>query len=212
MPVRASTVVRVSILFGVIVIAAAAFIRPLREGAERHSAPPSMAAPPARGAVRVTKEGFLAVDARALLDRARRSPARGTVIHAWASWCGSCKEDLPLLLGLDKTFGGALQVMLVSVDEAENLPAAADLLRGFGARDLGYVVDEPLGAFKAAINPRWPGMLPATFLFDDGAKLRYFWGGPVHEDELVPLLRRYLAGEHVDGESTFGLAPGATSR
>jgi len=48
--------------------------------------------------------------------------------------------------------------------------------------------------------------------FDPAGKLRYFWGGPVMEEELVPLLRRYLAGENVDGEANFALAPGAVTR
>ena len=79
---------------------------------------------------------------------------------------------------------------------------AADLSKFEGAE----------GAFKAAMAPRWPGMLPATFLFDRSGKVRYFWGGPVLETEIVPLLRRYLAGEHVDGMSNFALAPGAVTR
>jgi hypothetical protein len=75
-----------------------------------------------------------------------------------------------------------------------------------------FVVDEPLDAFKTAMNPRWLGMLPATFLYDRTAKLRYFWGGTVYEKEITPLLRRYLAGEVIDGEADFSLAPGATTR
>jgi hypothetical protein len=54
-------------------------------------------------------------------------------------------------------------------------------------------------------------MLPATFLFDSTGKLRYFWGGPVLENDVAPLLRRYLAGEHIDGEANFALAPGAVT-
>jgi hypothetical protein len=55
-------------------------------------------------------------------------------------------------------------------------------------------------------------MLPATFLFDGEGKRRFFWGGPVLDTDVVPLLRRYLAGEHIDGEANFALAPGAVNQ
>jgi hypothetical protein len=51
-------------------------------------------------------------------------------------------------------------------------------------------------------------MLPATFLYDDRAKLRYFWGGPVREDEILTIVEGLLAGRPIDGESDFTLAPG----
>jgi thiol-disulfide isomerase/thioredoxin len=142
----------------------------------------------------------------------RGSNAKGVVVNAWASWCGSCKGDIPLLVGLPKTFGTAIDVILVSVDEPESQPDALRMLHDFHAPLPGYVVDEPLDAFKVAMNPRWPGMLPATFLFDTAGKLRYFWGGPIGEADVVPTLHRYLAGEHIDGEANFALAPGAVTR
>lgn len=117
-----------------------------------------------------------------------------------------------MLLGLPKTFGPSIEVLFVSVDEPGSQPDAMEMLRGFNAPLPSYVVDEPLDVFKPALNPRWPGMLPATFLFDGTGKLRYFWGGPVLETDVVPLLRRYLAGEHIDGEADFALAPGAVTR
>jgi thiol-disulfide isomerase/thioredoxin len=210
--VRAPTIVRVCLLAGLAAIALAAFVRPFRPEPPRRAPRPAAPAEPPRFAEHRTPEGLIATDAASLLARIRRSRAKGTVVNAWASWCGSCKEDVPLLLGLHKLFGTDLDVLLVSVDEPSSEPEAAEMLRGFAAPAPTFVVDQPLDAFKAAINPRWPGMLPATFLFDPTAKLRYYWGGPVLEGEIVPLLRRYLAGEHIDGESDFALAPGAVTR
>jgi thiol-disulfide isomerase/thioredoxin len=175
----------------------------------RHGKAPSPAPP--REQERTTREGLVILNSRSLLERIRRTQAKGVVVNVWASWCGSCKADLPMLLNLGKSFGSNIELFLVSVDEESALPKAAEMLRGFGARGPNFIVDEPLEAFKAAINPRWPGMLPATFLFDSTGKLRYFWGGPVLENDVAPLLRRYLAGEHIDGEANFALAPGAVT-
>jgi thiol-disulfide isomerase/thioredoxin len=200
-----STWIRASLALLLTVAAGAAFIRPfspVQDGRKAAARPPE----------RVSPEGFVLVDARQLLDQVRRTRATGVVVNCWASWCGSCKEELPLLLRLRQTFGGAIDVILVSVDDADGRPAASTMLRGFGAPVPGHAVDEPLESFKAAMNPRWTGVIPATFLFDRTAKLRYFWAGTVYENEITPLLRRYLAGEHIDGESDFALAPGKVTR
>jgi len=103
-------------------------------------------------------------------------------------------------------------VLLVSVDEPESQPAAIAFLRDHGAPLPSYVAERPLGAFKVALNPNWPGMLPASFLFDASGKLRYFWGGEAFEDELLKVVDEFLAGTLVDGAARFGLAPGKVER
>jgi thiol-disulfide isomerase/thioredoxin len=200
-----STWIRATLALLLAVAAGAAFIRPFSPADKGR---PATVRPPQR----ISPEGFVLVDARQLLDQIRRTPARGVVVNCWASWCGSCKEELPLLLRLKQTFGGAVELVLVSVDDAADRPAARTMLRGFDSSVSGYAVDGPLEPFKAAMNPRWAGVIPATFLFDHTARLRYFWAGTVYENEITPLLRRYLAGEHIDGESDFALAPGKVTR
>jgi cytochrome c biogenesis protein CcmG/thiol:disulfide interchange protein DsbE len=40
-----------------------------------------------------------------------------TLFVFWASWCTSCKAELPLVLDIDKSRKGALDILGVSVDE-----------------------------------------------------------------------------------------------
>ncbi len=205
-PSRKGTIFRAVLALAVAAVALAAFVRP------PHKPAPAPSATPAPALEHGTREGLVALGSAGLLRRIQRTTANGVLVNVWASWCGSCKGDLPLLLRLRAAFGSRIDLMLVSVDEESGLPKAAEMLRSFGAPPPNFVVDEPLEAFKAAIDPRWPGMLPATFLFDSSGKLRYFWGGPVSEDDVKPLVERYLAGEHIDGESNFALLPGAVTR
>ena len=102
-------------------------------------------------------------------------------------------------------------LLLVSVDDPDSQPAALSFLKEHHARLPSYAAKGSLALFKMALNPRWPGMIPATFLYDASGKLHYFWGGPVYENELMPIVNGFLAGKAIDGESTFGLAPGATT-
>lgn len=210
MALRPKTLLRAVIVIGATALVTAALMRPSGSRPSRSNGGVALPLPLPRD--RVTASGLIAVDAAGLKERIRRSNARGVVVNAWASWCGSCKEELPLLSQLKGVFGTDIDIWLVSVDEPEGQPAAKAMLHELFNDGPSFVVDEPLDAFKTAMNPRWPGMLPATFLFDRTAKLRYFWGGTVYEKEITPLLRRYLAGEVIDGEADFGLAPGATTR
>lgn len=96
----------------------------------------------------------------------------------------------------------------VSVDEREARSQAKQLLDEHAITSPTYLVSGPLDAFKLAVNPRWPGMIPATFLFDGTGKLRYFWGGPVYESDILPVVEGFLAGQAIDGEADFTIAPG----
>ena len=152
-------------------------------------------------------DGLLPLTARSLAQRIVGRAAEGTIVNAWASWCGPCRRKLPMLVQMQANYP-KIELVLVSMDEPDKWDRALEVLRDVGAPLPAYVVVERLGEFKAALNPRWQGMIPATFLFDGRGKLRYWWGGPVYDTELFPLLDRYVAGEHIDGEAVFGLAPG----
>jgi thiol-disulfide isomerase/thioredoxin len=143
------------------------------------------------------------VSAEALLDEVRRLGGKGTLVNAWASWCGPCKHEIPMLEKLAGTYAASgVHVVLVSLDE----PADAGKARAFlTERKIGlqsYLAEHPLGPFKLGLNPRWPGMVPASFLYDSTGALRYFWGGEAFEEEVKPVLEAFAAGKPIQGEAT----------
>jgi len=146
-----------------------------------------------------------------LIERIRRSGNKGVIVTAFASWCDPCREELPLLeVAAPKIAKRGVPIWVVSMDEPDAVPAARALLDSLHVTLPAYAAAPPLQAFKLAVNPRWPGMIPASFLFDATGKLRYFWAGEVYEKELLPIVEGFLAGKHIDGTSDFGNAPGAT--
>ena len=148
-----------------------------------------------------------------LLARIRSRGQKATLVNAWASWCGPCREELPMLASLARNLAAqSVDVVLVSVDEPDDRNKAEAFLRSFDIRVPAYLAARPLGPFKEGLNPRWPGMLPASFLFDATGKLRYFWGGEAFEAEIVKVIDGFLAGKPIDGEADFALAPGAVNR
>ena len=151
------------------------------------------------------------VNGAALLQNIKSSGHKGVVVNAWASWCDPCQHELPMLNRVSsKLAAEGVPIWLVSVDDPEGFPAARALLDSLHIDLQSFAAEPPLSAFKVALNPKWPGMIPVSFLFDATGKLRYFWAGEVYEKELVPVVEGFIAGKHIDGVSDFGTAPGAT--
>jgi len=151
------------------------------------------------------------VDGPALIEKIRQSGHKGVVVNAWASWCDPCREELPMLARVAPKFAAqGVPIWLVSVDDPESYAAAKGVLESLHIDLPAFAAAPPLQAFKLAMTPKWPGMIPVSFLFDGTGKLRYFWAGEVYEKELTPVVEGFIAGKHIDGTSDFGLAPGAT--
>jgi len=181
---------------------------PAPESTSAETAPPS-APPPADGPsgppapAAATLAPLDTVSAETLLGEVKRLGGKGTLVNAWASWCGPCKHEIPMLQKLSaKLEKGGVHVLLVSLDEPADREKAAAFLTTQKLSLVSYLAERPLGAFKQGLNPRWPGMLPASFLYDASGTLRYFWGGEAFEDELTPVLDAFIAGRPIGGEAT----------
>ncbi|HXK19700.1 MAG TPA: TlpA disulfide reductase family protein, partial [Polyangiaceae bacterium] len=149
------------------------------------------------------------VTAAKLLSAIKASGKKGTVVNAWASWCGPCRREVPMLQALSVNLKPqGVQIVLVSVDEPKDEAKALSFLKDNGITLASYVVDGDMGDFKQGMNPNWPGMLPASFLFDRAAQLVHFWGGEAFENEITPVIDNFVAGRPVEAETRYGLAPG----
>jgi hypothetical protein len=118
-----------------------------------------------------------------------------------------------MLEKLGKKYASAgIHLVLVSLDELADREKAAAFLKERKLPLTSYVAERPLGPFKEGLNPRWPGMLPASFLFDAKGGLRYFWGGEAFEEEVAPVLEAFAAGKPIAGEATPQIAPAGEAR
>lgn len=162
---------------------------------------------------RARAPNYVLVDGKDILRLGRTDGGKGFLVNLWASWCGPCKREFPMLLALRESYKEAgIHLLLVSVDEEASRDAAVRFAAEQGVLDTILVAKPPLDSLKATLNPRWPGMLPATFLYDSQGALRYYFGGPVYENELSPIVFALARGEPVSGEAVFGLAPGVDAR
>lgn len=154
-------------------------------------------------------EGFAGITGPQVRERAAHF-SRGALVNLWASWCGSCKKELPMLQQVADAYGPhGLGLITVTADAPEALPKARQLLEGAGLKhEDRYYLAGRVSLFKRALDPRWKGAIPATFLLDGTGEVRYFWNGPVFADEIREVVQRYLAGETVDGMTDVTVGPG----
>lgn len=171
-----------------------ASVHPKRAEAATASTPPPV------------REGFAGITGAGVRDRARDFE-HGALVNLWASWCGSCKRELPMLRELMDAYGPhGLGLVTVTADAPEALPKARAMLRTAGLGGTGndrlashHYLAGRVSVFKRALDPRWQGAIPASFLVDEAGRVRYFWNGPVLADEIREVVQHYLAGELVDG-------------
>jgi len=93
------------------------------------------------------------------------------LLNFWATWCKPCNAEIGTLNRLHEKFPN-VRFVGVNVDEIENAGAIPGFLR---KHPIGYEIllrrGENFEAMANAIDPRWKGGIPATFLFVAGKRV-----------------------------------------
>lgn len=101
---------------------------------------------------------------RHLVSTARGRPL---VVNFWATWCQPCRDEIPALEELARSYGGKVQVVGVSVDDPARLAEVRRYLSERGVTFPQYIRAEADDeAFINAVDPSWSGAVPSTFIYD----------------------------------------------
>jgi len=150
-----------------------------------------------------------AITAPELTTLLRRAERRGVLINLWATWCGPCREELPMLARVSKDVATkGLVILPVSVDEMDKRAEVVPTLTraGFGPPYLWY--SGTLEQLRGVTAGSWPGNVPVSFLFDATGQMRHYFTAQVYEHELRPVLDAFLTGRLDRSRSDFSVAPG----
>jgi len=122
----------------------------------------------------------------------KSSRGRWVFLHFWASWCGPCRREMPLLYKLQKQLKDK-NIDFVLVNTAEDEDTIFEFL-GSVAPDLHSYMD-----IDGELTEVWqPRGLPTTFFIDPKGRKRYLalGGRPWYKPEYQALLESMLAEEY----------------
>jgi thiol-disulfide isomerase/thioredoxin len=122
--------------------------------------------------------------------------AKGKVllVNFWATYCVPCRKEMPQLVALEsKLKAQGFQFVTITADEAEQAKDAAAFLDKAKVPAPVYIRKaKDDDKFIAAIDPKWSGALPASFLYDrSGKKVRSYFG-ELNLAELEAAIRKLL--------------------
>lgn len=110
--------------------------------------------------------------------------AKFTVVDAWATWCGPCKENFPHLVDMHRKFAGkGLACVSLSFDDpakAKQVAEAEKFLKDKKAQFRNVLLDEEEGVGFEKLNIN---SIPAVFIFDSNGKevKRFTLDDPDHQ-------------------------------
>jgi thiol-disulfide isomerase/thioredoxin len=171
---------------------------PVTDGSGPTPATETEAAPPALSRAEPSAKKLEPVSYDAFLKRLAANPtkARYTVVDAWASWCGPCKENFPHLVEMHKKYGDrGLAVASISFDDPANqkqVDEAEAFLREKKADFTNYLLDEAegVGFEKFGVNG-----IPAVFVYGpDGREIKRFTMDDVNNQFTYDEVEKYLVG------------------
>lgn len=98
-------------------------------------------------------------------------PAVPTVVNLWASWCGPCIDEMPLLDELSQQSGG--KVAVLGIVTSDNRSAATSF-----AVDMGLTFPSVLDPKGQVVSAEGLVGLPVTMMVDTDGKITYRHIGP----------------------------------
>ena len=140
------------------------------------------------------------IDTANLLRLLKRQSSKPLLVNFWATWCDPCRDEFPDLVKIHADYrDNGLDFIIVSLDDLKDINTEVPkFLKLMKAEMPAYLlnVDDPTEAITA-VDARWSGALPATFLYDRSGNVSYKHLGRVNPKELRSAIDQQLQKDPV---------------
>src|ERR1700720_4612073 len=140
------------------------------------------------------------IDLEGLKKILQRDPkdTRPLLINFWATWCDGCREEFPDLVKIDNDYRAkGLNFVSISLDEVADIKTRVpDFLKEMKAQMTVLLlnVNDPEPAIHA-VDEKWDGALPATYLYDKDGKIVFRYFGKIKPEELRSAIDKLVGGK-----------------
>lgn len=107
------------------------------------------------------------------------------VVNFWASWCPSCREEMPALANVASRYGNRVRFLGIIFQDTE-------------ANAIAFEKQAKI-PYKSALDPGGKAAavykisgVPETFVIDSKGRLRYSWIGAIDEKRLTDFVESVL--------------------
>jgi thiol-disulfide isomerase/thioredoxin len=139
-----------------------------------------------------------AINAEELQGLLKRDGTHPQLVNYWATWCDPCRDEFPDLVKIDNEYRSkGLDFIAVTLDDLADLKTAVPkFLSLMKARMPVYLlnVSDPAPTIDA-IDPKWGGALPATFLYNSKGEVVYKHFGRVDTVELRAAIEKIVGSK-----------------
>ena len=111
------------------------------------------------------------------------------LINFWATWCAPCRQEMPMLMDLQRTYKSAgLQVIGIALDDAQSV---RNFVETYGISYPILVGSEDVFATSTAYGNA-EGVLPYSVLIDKHGIVRWQYAGKIQHDQISEVLSDLL--------------------
>ena len=96
---------------------------------------------------------------------AKHKGEKAVLVNYWATWCGPCVEEFPMVVELSKEYADEAVVLFVSADWLDKKKRAMEFLKKQGVKGLSFIKNQKDNEFIDGIHKDWSGALPFTIVY-----------------------------------------------
>lgn len=141
------------------------------------------------GAVGSLRPDFELASNRGEMMSAADFDGKTTLINFWATWCGPCREEMPMLMDLQRQHAEkGLQIVGIALDDAQ---AVKSFVETYGI-SYPILVGEADVFNTSADYGNKEGVLPFSVLVDRKGIVRWQYAGKLRRDDIAAQLSNLL--------------------